>query len=113
MRKYNGSGYETTEYVSHKSSIQFISKEVYYYDKIEKIIYPTNASVEYEYETTPTVKKFSSSTGRYKISHKDYILKKKLLMKDGQKSIQKHTASIKYIQNAATVPGDKERYVTG
>lgn len=49
VRKYNGSGYETTEYVSHKSSIQFLSKEVYYYDKIEEIRYPTNATVEYEY----------------------------------------------------------------
>ena len=112
VRKYNGSGYETTEYVSHKSSIQFISKEVYYYDKIEKIIYPTNASVEYEYETTPTVKKFSSSTGRYKISHKDYHIKKEIAYEDGSEKYSKTYSFYQYIQNAATVPGDKERYVT-
>ena len=112
VRKYNGSGYETTEYVSHKSSIQFISKEVYYYDKIEKIIYPTNASVEYEYETTPTVKKFSSSTGRYKISHKDYHIKKEIAYEDGSEKYSKTYSFYQYIQNAAMVPGDKERYVT-
>ena len=91
VKKYNGVSYETTEYVSHKSTMLFVrSGEVSYYDKIEKVTFPTNASVEYEYETVPTVKKFASSIGANVVSHCDYHINKEKVYEDGSEKYEKN-----------------------
>ena len=111
VKKYNGVSYETTEYVSHKSTMLFVrSGEVSYYDKIEKVTFPTNASVEYEYETVPTVKKFASSIGANVVSHCDYHINKEKVYEDGSEKYER-TYSFEQASQKSYVD-NKERSVT-
>lgn len=89
MRKYNGSSYETTEYISHKSTIKFNNWQRKYYDKIEKIISPSNAVLEYTYEETPTVEKHASSMGLNHVSHRDYHITGSKAYEDGAEKLTK------------------------
>ncbi len=103
VRKYNGSSYETTEYISHKSTIKFNNWQRKYYDKIEKIISPSNAVLEYTYEETPTVEKHASSMGLNHVSHRDYHITGSKAYEDGAEKLTKTYSFIQASPNGAFV----------
>ena len=103
VRKYNGSSYETTEYISHKSTIKFNNWQRKYYDKIEKIISPSNAVLEYTYEETPTVEKHASSMGLNHVSHRDYHITGSKAYEDGAEKLTKTYRFIQAGPNGAFV----------
>ena len=72
VQKNQNNTSEKTDYYMKRKSLEFNTGYTDYKSKIVKVVYPTNAYVEYQYESTPTIIKYALNSNTINSGGYDY-----------------------------------------